>query len=280
MTPEAAAAWKPEKRIVGLRPGPRPALSAADRRQDPADGARRSRRSSSAASGSWPRRAAKAGHFFFKLAKVDGQLAGRNGAARALTWAATRWSLELAPRALYFFNPARDMLVPGPGLPAAQPAARAGRDPARPGAAEGPDQPARQRRRHAAPPGTTVNVSVPVELGVATVALSDAAGSLRGRRIGGCSRPRSSGRCDQISPRVRITVGGAPLLPDEPDRAAVLRNFSRYDPTSRRPAEGPLRAAGRQDPARSRAWTARQDIAARPLNRQPAVPVATPSRSR
>ena len=175
MTPEAAAAWKPESQTVVYDQSPDVAHQCTDdgiqltARGSPPSTTRgewnpapvgRARPTSSS---SWPRSTASSA----SPRSPPGVYLGSN-----------QVDLKLAPRDLYFFTPGRDMLVPDPVyLPLNL--SPAGRDPARPGAAEGPDQPAGQRRGHVAPPGTEVQVSVPVEFGVATVALNDTAGSLR-----------------------------------------------------------------------------------------------------
>lgn len=71
-------------------------------------------------------------------------------------------------------------------------------------------------------------MSVPVDFGVATVALNDSAGALRDqdRRL---LAAQIVWTLNQLNLRAKITVGGAPLLPDDPD-VLPFANFSQYDP--------------------------------------------------
>ena len=226
MTPEAAASWKPETKIsvydqsstkaVSLRPDGQtvelkaPLIATIDER------------------GSWtPAPRGAVAQFIFKLAKVSDQ--NRVSVAPpGVFLGSNQLEPKLTPRALYFFTPARDMLVPDPlylpnNLPPGQAATQLIQE-----LLKGPTARLGNGVVSAAPPGTEVNVSVPVDLGVATVALSDAAAALGeddrkllAAQIAWTLRP--------ISARVRITVGGAALLPEEPD-ILPFGTFSQYDP--------------------------------------------------
>jgi hypothetical protein len=231
MTPEAAAAWKPESQIqvydqsstkaVALLPGPpetpavelnAPLISTINQR------------------GSWaPATNNQPAKFVFKLVKVDNQ------------WRVTTpppgvflgsFQLEpkLTPRYLYFFNPERNMLVPDQvylpnNLPPGQTATQLVQE-----LLKGPTDRLGNGVVSAAPPGTQVNVSVPVDLGVATVALSDTAAGLGeeerrqlAAQIAWTLRP--------ISTRIRITVGGARLFPDDPSDIIQFASTGQYDPS-------------------------------------------------
>jgi hypothetical protein len=115
-----------------------------------------------------------------------------------------------------------------------------------------------------APAGTEVQVSVPVEFGVATVALNDAAASMRDqdRRL---LAAQIVWTLNQISLRVKITVGGAPLLPDDPD-ILPFANFSQYDPSVPSGALTDLYGVKSGKVQRIAGLDGASDIGARPLN--------------
>lgn len=165
--------------------------------------------------------------YTFQLVKVSDQWRVTN-APPGVFLGSNQLEGRLAPRSLYFFNPSKNMLVPDPvflpiDLTPGQEATQLVQE-----LLKGPTSRLGNGVATLAPPGTTVNVSVPVDVGVATVALSDEAGSLvesdRERlaaQILWTLRP--------ITTKVRITAGGAPLLPDEKDPLQP-GNFTRYDP--------------------------------------------------
>jgi hypothetical protein len=77
-----------------------------------------------------------------------------------------------------------------------------------------------------------VNVSVPVESGVATVALSGTAASLTDPLDRERLAAQITWTLRPVTARVRITVDGAPLLPDQPnDELSFATNFAQYDPS-------------------------------------------------
>jgi hypothetical protein len=166
--------------------------------------------------------------FLFKVKKVNGQNRV-NAAPPGAYLGNNQVDLKLAPRDLYFFNPTRDLLVADPvylplNLSQGQAATQLIQE-----LLKGPTSRLGNGVISLAPPGTEVQVSVPVDLGVATVALNDTAGALReqDRRL---LAAQIVWTLNQISLRAKITVGGAPLLPDDPD-VLPFTNFSQYDPT-------------------------------------------------
>ena len=231
MTPEAAAAWKPESRIslydqsstkaVALAPGPpdspavelkAPLISTINER------------------GSWtPAQKGQTAAFVFKLVKVDGQWRVRTPPPGVFL-GSFQLEPKLTPVALYFFNPERNMLVPDQvylpnNLPPGQTATLLVQE-----LLKGPTDRLGNGVVSAAPPGTQVNVSVPVDLGVATVALSDTAAGLGeeerrqlAAQIAWTLRP--------ISNRIRITLGGARLFPDDPSEIITFSSTGQYDPS-------------------------------------------------
>jgi len=224
MTPEAAAAWKPESKIsiydqtstgavtprgedkVVLRA---PLVGTVDQR------------------GSWsPARNATVA-FEFKLTKVNGQYRVAV-APPGVFIGSNQLETKLKPMALFYFTPDRSMLVPDPiyvpnDLPSGQIATLLIQQ-----LLKGPTARLGNGVFSAAPPGTQVNVSVPVDLGVATVALSDTVATLTE-----ADRTLLSAQIAWtlrlISSRVRITVGGAPLIADQ--EVQSFTSFSQYDPT-------------------------------------------------
>lgn len=225
MTPAAAAAWKPETKIsvydqsstkaVSIRPGGEielkaPLIATIDDR------------------GSWtPAPRGTLVSFVFALTKVSGQFRVAV-APDGVFLGSNQLEPKLAPRWLYFFTPAREMLVPDPlylpnNLSPGQAATQLVQE-----LLKGPTARLGNSVVSAAPPGTQVNVSVPVDLGVATVELSDAAASLAederkqlAAQIAWTLRP--------ISTKLRITVDGAKLLEDGPD-ILPFTDFGQYDP--------------------------------------------------
>lgn len=228
MTSTAAADWKPESGTMvydqdsnsAVSPGPdgkvrlsAPQIGSIDAR------------------GSWT--AAAQGqqvNWVFELTDVKGELRVSN-APPGVFLGSNQLQPKLTPRALYFFNPSKHLLVPDPvflplNLTPGQAATQLIQE-----LLKGPTDRLGNGVVSAAPKGTTVAVSVPVESGVATVTLSDNAASLTeavdreklAAQIAWTLRP--------ITNRVRITVAGAPLLPDQPDDVLSFSNFSQYDPS-------------------------------------------------
>jgi hypothetical protein len=224
MTPEAAAAWKPESQTVVYDQQP-DALTLKN------GGVQLTARKIATINdrGEWiPAAVDQPADFLFKLAKVNGQLRVAS-APPGVYLGSNQVDLKLAPRDLYFFTPARDLLVPDPvylpvNLSSGQAATQLIQE-----LLKGPTSRLGNGVITLAPPGTEVQVSVPVEYGVATVALNDSAGALRepDRRL---LAAQIVWTLNQISLRVKITVGGAPLLPDDPD-VLPFANFSQYDPS-------------------------------------------------
>lgn len=226
MTADAAAKWHPERTISVYDQASTKAVSRLTDRtvqlSAPLIGTIDER-------GSWtPAAEGQRIEFVFKLAKVAGQWRVEN-APEGVFLGSNQLESRLELRYLYFLSPSRDMLVPDPVY---QPWI------ASPGQSatllmqellKGPTSRLGNGVTSAAPPGTQVNVSVPVDYGVATVALSDAAAAL-----GDQDRQKLAAQIAwtlyPISTRVRITVGGAPLLPDEPDELQFSM-FSQYDPS-------------------------------------------------
>jgi hypothetical protein len=202
-------------------------------------------------------------HFVFELVQVSNQWRVAK-APQGAYLGSNQLDLRLAPRSLYFLNPSKHMLVPDPvflpiNLTPGQAATQLVQE-----LLKGPTSRLGNGVVSAAPPGTTVNVSVPVELGVATVALSDSAGSLveqdRQRlaaQIAWTLRP--------ITDKVRITVGGAPLLPDEPDILSPRTNFGQYDPDGQDGRMKDLYGLRKGKIQRIQGQDGAQDIAAKPL---------------
>lgn len=226
MTPEAAAAWQPDKRVYVYRQdGPRPVTPGPKgtyQLKAPLIGTIDQR-------GSWTQASRTATVTFdFRLVQSDGQYRVANvppGAFLGTNLVESR----LKQNTLYFLNRDRTLLVPDPivgpsALPAGQEATQLIQELLR-----GPTDRLGNGVTTAAPPGTQVNVSVPVDEGVATVALSDEAADLNptDRRLLAAQilwtlRP--------ISTKVRITVGGAQLLTDSPD-ILPFSEFAEYDPS-------------------------------------------------
>jgi hypothetical protein len=223
MTPEAAGSWKPEKQTVVYDQEP-------DSLTRKGDGIQLSAKKIATVDdrGQWiPAPANAKADFFFKLKKVNDQLRVDSVPPGAYL-GSNQVDLKLAPRDLYFFNPDRSVLVPDPvylpqTLPSGQAATQLIQE-----LLKGPTSRLGNGVVSAAPPGTEVQVSVPVDLGTATVALNDTAGSLRDpdRRL---LAAQIVWTLNQLNLRAKITVGGAPLLPDDPD-VLPFGSYSQFDP--------------------------------------------------
>jgi hypothetical protein len=224
MTPEAAAAWKPESQTVVYEQAPGAVTSiGADQVQLKAH-----KIATIDARGSWiPAMIDEPADFVFKLVKLDGKWRVAT-VPKGVYLGSNQLDPKLAPRNLYFFNPGRDMLVPDPvylpvNLSPGQAATQLVQE-----LLKGPTSRLGNGVISLAPPGTEVQVSVPVEFGVATVALNDAVGPM-----GDTERRLLAAQIvwtlNQINLRVKITVGGAPLLPDDPD-VLPFSNFAQFDP--------------------------------------------------
>jgi len=261
MTSDAAAAWKPDSQTV-----------VYDQRPDTfslkqvADGVQLIGQKIATIDerGEWiPAPTGTRADFLFKLAKVDGQWRVASVPPGAYL-GSNQVDLKLAPRDLYFFTPARDLLVPDTvylplNLSQGQAATQLIQE-----LLQGPTSRLGNGVITLAPPGTDVQVSVPVEFGVATVALNDTAGTLRepDRRL---LAAQIVWTLNQINLRAKITVGGAPLLPDDPD-VLPFANFSQYDPLL--PSESLTNLYGLKlgKVQRIEGLDGASDIAARPLN--------------
>jgi hypothetical protein len=225
MTADAAAAWKPESQTV-----------VYDQRPDAITTIRTNQIKLTARKiatiddrGSWiPARIGETVSFVFKLAKVENQWRVAS-VPQGVFLGSNQLDPKLAPRNLYFFTPGRDMLVPDPvylpvNLSPGQAATQLIQE-----LLKGPTSRLGNGVISLVPPGTEIQVSVPVDLGVATVALNNAVNALRDpdRRL---LAAQIVWTLNQINLRVKITVGGAPLLPDDPEQLP-FSNFSQYDPS-------------------------------------------------
>ncbi|WP_327640517.1 LpqB family beta-propeller domain-containing protein [Kribbella sp. NBC_00482] len=262
MTPEAAGEWKPESQTVVYDQRPE-SLTRKD------DGIQLTARkiATIGARGEWiPAAATDKADFFFELKKVDGQLRVAKAPPGAYL-GSNQVDLKLAPRDLFFFNQSRDLLVPDQvwlpqNLPSGQAATQLIQE-----LLKGPTSRLGNGVVSLAPPGTEVQLSVPVDLGVATVALNDTAGSLRDqdRRL---LAAQIVWTLNQLNLRAKITVGGAPLLPDEPE-VLPFANFSAYDPQASAGAMTKLYGLLGQKPQRIVGLDGASDISAQPLNSGP-----------
>jgi hypothetical protein len=259
MTPEAAAAWKPESQTVvyeqerdavtSLRPDKiqlkARKIATIDER------------------GSWlPAKIDEVVDFDFNLVRLDGKYRIAS-VPPGVYLGSNQLDPKLAPRNLYFFTPGRDMLVPDPvylpvNLSPGQIATQLIQE-----LLKGPTTRLGNGVVSLAPPGTEVQVSVPVEFGVATVALNDAVGSLPDteRRL---LAAQIVWTLNQINLRVKITVGGAPLLPDDPD-VLPFSNFAQFDPQVPTGALTELYGLRGGKVQRIEGLDGASDIAARPL---------------
>ncbi|TDD26984.1 hypothetical protein E1218_11660 [Kribbella turkmenica] len=259
MTPEAAAAWKPESQTVVYEQQPDAVtLLANDQVQ------LKARQIATIDDrGSWiPATPGNEFTFPFKLVKLDGQWRVAS-VPPGVYLGSNQLDPKLATRNLYFFTPSRDLLVPDPvylpvNLSSGQAATQLVQELLR-----GPTRRLGNGVVSLAPPGTEVQVSVPVELGVATVALNDAAAPLRDaeRRL---LAAQIVWTLNQINLRVKITVSGAPLLPDDPE-VLPFSNFTQYDPAVASGALTELFALRSGKVQRIEGLDGASDIAARPL---------------
>ncbi|MGW1343120.1 LpqB family beta-propeller domain-containing protein [Kribbella sp. NPDC002412] len=261
LTPEAAAAWKPESQTVVYQQA-RDAVTSGVRTDQV-----RLRADMIATiddRGSWtPAKVGAPVDFTFKLVKVEGQWRVATPPP-GVYLSSNQLDPKLAPRNLYFFNPGKDMLVPDPvylpvNLSAGQGATQLIQE-----LLKGPTKRLGNGAISLAPPGTAVQVSVPVEFGVATVALNEAAAPLRDtdRRL---LAAQIVWTLNQVNLRVKITVNGAPLLPDEPD-VLPFSNFGNYDPQVPDGAMTELYGVRSGRIQRIEGLDGASDIAARPLN--------------
>jgi hypothetical protein len=262
MTPEAAGAWRPESQTVVYDQRPESLTRKGEGIQLTAH-----KIATIGERGEWiPATATDKADFFFKLKKVDGQLRVDSVPPGAYL-GSNQVDLKLAPRNLYFFNQSRDLLVPDQvwlpqSLPSGQAATQLIQE-----LLKGPTTRLGNGVVSIAPPGTEVQVSVPVDLGVATVALNDTAGSLsdQDRRL---LAAQIVWTLNQLNLRAKITVGGAPLLPDEPE-VLPFTNFSAYDPQTTAGAMTKLYGLLAQKPQRIVGLDGASDISAQPLNAGP-----------
>jgi hypothetical protein len=202
MTPEAAGDWKPESQTVVYDQRPESLTRKGDGIQLTAR-----KIATIGERGEWiPAPAGASADFLFKLRKIDNQFRVDLAPPGAYL-GSNQVDLKLAPRDLYFFNQSRELLVPDPvylpqNLPSGQAATQLIQE-----LLKGPTGRLGNGVVSIAPPGTEVQVSVPVDLGVATVALNDTAGSLRDqdRRL---LAAQIVWTLNQLNLRAKITVGG------------------------------------------------------------------------
>jgi hypothetical protein len=261
MTPEAAAAWKPESKLSVYDQSSITAVSQLSstsvKLRAPLLGTIDDR-------GSWtPAKQGDLVNVIFNLAEVNGQKRVSNAPDGAFL-GSNQFESRLTARSLYFLTPDRQTLVPDPvflpiNLPPGQAATQLVQE-----LLKGPTSRLAGGVVTAAPPGTQVNVSVPVELTTATVALSDAA-----QVLGDQERKQLAAQIlwtlRTISPRVRITVGGAPLLEDQPD-ALSIASFGQYDPAASSPQLKELYGLRKGKVQHITGLDGSQDIAAVPLD--------------
>ncbi|WP_433166582.1 GerMN domain-containing protein [Kribbella sp. CA-247076] len=263
MTPEAAAAWKPESQTV-VYEQQRDAVTqlAPDQVQ------LKARHIATIDDrGSWiPARPDAETTFVFKLVKLEDQWRVAS-VPPGVYLGSNQLDPKLATRNLYFFAPGRDILVPDPvylpvNLSPGQAATQLVQE-----LLKGPTSRLGNGVVSLAPPGTEVQVSVPVELGVATVALNDAAAPLRDaeRRL---LAAQIVWTLNQINLKVKITVSGAPLLPDDPE-VLPFADFTQYDPGVLTGALTELFALRSGKVQRIEGLDGASDIAARPLRNSP-----------
>lgn len=226
MTPEAAAKWEPEKSITVYDQSSTKALTPVPgtnsiRLRAPKVGTIDARGSWSSA----PRGAMV--DFLFTVQQADGQY--RVSSVPTGTFLPNnQLESRLEPYALYFANRDRGMLVPDPiflpQLPPGQVATRLVQE-----LLKGPTNWLGNGVGTAAPPGTQVNVSVPVELGEATVELSKSAAGLSAADRGVLAA-QIMWTLRPISTRVKITVDGAGLVENSTD-ALQFANYAQFDPS-------------------------------------------------
>ncbi|HEY3561022.1 MAG TPA: LpqB family beta-propeller domain-containing protein [Kribbella sp.] len=262
MTPEAAGNWKPESQTVVYDQQPDSLTRKNGGIQLTAK-----KIATIDARGEWiPATPNATADFFFKVKKVNDQYRVDSAPPGAYL-GSNQVDLKLAPRDLYFFNPARELLVPDTvylpqNLPSGQAATQLIQE-----LLKGPTNRLGNGATSVAPPGTEVQVSVPVDLGVATVALNDTASSLRDpdRRL---LAAQIVWTLNQLNLRAKITVGGAPLLPDEPD-VLPFGDFSAFDPQVPGAAMTKLYGLMKQVPQRIVGLDQATEIAAQPLKDGP-----------
>ncbi|WP_371407524.1 LpqB family beta-propeller domain-containing protein [Kribbella sp. NBC_00662] len=262
MTPEAAAKWQPEAQTVVYDQSPESLTRVGDGVQLTAQ-----KIATIGERGEWiPAAATDRADFLFKLKKIDGQFRVDSVPPGAYL-GSNQVDLKLAPRDLYFFNQSRNILVPDPvylpqNLSPGQGATQLIQE-----LLKGPTTRLGNGVVTLAPPGTEVQVSVPVDFGVATVALNDNAGALRDpdRRL---LAAQIVWTLNQLNLRAKITVGGAPLLPDDPD-VLPFANFSQFDPQVSAGSQTKLYGLQHQRVQRIAGLDGASEIAAQPLNSSP-----------
>lgn len=260
MTQDAAGAWKPESKLSVYD------QSSANVVRLQGDGSVRLRAplmGTIDSRGSWtPARQGAMVDVDFKLADVDGQKRVSNAPDGAYL-GSNQFESRLVARSLYFLTPDRQTLVPDPvflpvNLPPGQVATQLVQE-----LLKGPTSRFGNGVVSAAPPGTQVNVSVPVELSTATVALSDAA-----QVLGPNERKQLAAQIvwtlRNISPRVRITVGGAPLIDEQPELS--VSSLGQFDSASSGPALKELYGLRKGKIQHIVGLDGAQDIAAVPLD--------------
>ncbi|WBQ03953.1 LpqB family beta-propeller domain-containing protein [Kribbella sp. CA-293567] len=228
MTAEAAGAWKPESQIMVYDQSASSGVSLASdgvvQLSAPLIATIDSR-------GTWtPAPAPRTLTWKFALTEVSKELRIVK-APPGVFLGSNQLDSKLTPRALYFFNPSKRLLVPDPvflpfNLSSGQAATQLVQE-----LLKGPTGRLGNGVVSLAPPGTTVNVSVPVENGVATVALSDTVTALTDPQDREKLAAQITRTLRPITDRVRITVEGAPLLPDQEDVLQFTNLFSQYDPS-------------------------------------------------
>ncbi|WP_427884917.1 LpqB family beta-propeller domain-containing protein [Kribbella sp. GL6] len=262
MTPAAAGSWKPESQTVVYDQQP-------DSLTRKADGIQLTAKKIATINdrGEWiPAPAGAKADFFFKLKKVNDQLRV-DSVPQGAYLGSNQVDLKLAARDLYFFNQTKDVLVPDPvylpqNLPSGQAATQIIQE-----LLKGPTSRLGNGVVSAAPPGTEVQVSVPVDLGVANVALNDTAGSLRDQ-----DRQLLAAQIvwtlNQLNLRAKITVGGAPLLPDYPE-VLPFPTFNTFDPQVPGASMTKLYGLLKEVPQRITGQDGSTDVSAQPLNNSP-----------
>ncbi|MGZ0148257.1 LpqB family beta-propeller domain-containing protein [Kribbella sp. WER1] len=262
MTPAAAGSWKPESQTVVYEQAP-------DSLTRKGDGIQLTAKKIATINerGEWiPAPSSAKADFFFKLKKVNDQLRVDSVPPGAYL-GSNQVDLKLAARDLYFFNQTKDMLVPDPvylpqNLPSGQAATQIIQE-----LLKGPTGRLGNGVVSAAPPGTEVQVSVPVDLGVANVALNDAASSLRDQ-----DRQLLAAQIvwtlNQLNLRAKITVGGAPLLPDYPE-VLPFPTFNQYDPQVPSASMTKLYGLLKEVPQRITGQDGSTDVSAQALKNSP-----------
>lgn len=212
MTPQAAAKWKPESQTIVYDQ----ATDGLPLRGEHDYELTATKIATIDDRGEWlPAGPKESANFLFKVVKLNGQWRV-DSVPPGVLLGSNQVEIKLAPRDLYFFSRDRKTLVPDPvylpqnNLSAGQAATQLIQE-----LLKGPTKRLGNGVVSIAPPGTAIQVSVPVELGEATVTLNDVAGQLVDD-----DRQRLAAQIvwtlNQISLKVKITVDGAPLLPDNP----------------------------------------------------------------